>query len=788
MSGPFGSSQWMYSSGAGAFYPYEIGQSLRVNDDDNPWMERTYASSGSRTTWTWSAWIKLCDLATGFNGGLVGAGNIVSGADDAVNYRDNAFDFYVNGAISGRLITAPLLRDPSAWYHVVVVWDTTNATSSDRMRIYVNGERQAVSSSSDPALNTNSLINSNLTTQYLLLGYLQRFDGYMAEVNFIDGQALDPTAFAEVKSGVWIPKDPSGLTYGSNGYRLSFANSSLIGDDTSGNNNDWSPVSLAATDVVLDSPTNNFSTFNPNDDWVNTVLSEGNLKVGTAATYGITKSTFWVTSGKWYVEMAVTAATSGYYPSIGVANTTNTGGTAGTSGDFGVSYVATGQKFVGSSFLSYGASFTTGDVIAAALDMDSATKTITFYKNNVSQGTLTLTGSDQYHFGVTTQGADSCVYNFGQDSSFAGNKTAQGNTDANGIGDFYYAPPSGYLALCTANLPDPAIDPAQDESPADYFNVVAYSGNSSTNNIDVGFQPDWFWIKSRTAPQANRLYDAVRGVDQVLFSNLTNAEYDGSVSDPTSVYSSGVTLNNGLNVFSYNSTGENYVMWNWLAGNGTSSNTDGSITSTVSVNQKAGFSIVGYDSNPSGTVGHGLGQTPKLIIEKKRDATSDWLVGHTLVDGSYDYMRFNTTAANANAAVAAPTSTVFTPNATGDSMIAYCFAEVEGFSKLNKYSGNGSTDGPFAYCGFRPAFVMIKRADSTGNWAILDAARSPYNDVDDFLYANLSTAELANTTADVDFLSNGFKIRNTTSDNNTNGGTYIFMAFAENPFKYANAR
>jgi hypothetical protein len=302
-------------------------------------------------------------------------------------------------------------------------------------------------------------------------------------------------------------------------------------------------------------------------------------------------------------------------------------------------------------------------------------------------------------------------------------------------------------------------------------------------------------MKCRNTARNHELLDAVRGGSSTLFSNSTTDE--STQQRISSFGSDGFTYTTDSNSAN---TGDTYVAWNWLAGNGTSSNTDGTITSTVSVNQKAGFSVVSYTGNGTlgATIGHGLGAVPAMMVVKSRSAVSNWLVYHKAVasDPQTDYLTLETTNAVADNAGpwndTAPTSSVFTIGDTGwtntntATYIAYCFAEVEGYSKFGSYTGNGSTDGPFVYCGFRPAWVMVKRTDATGFWTMLDKNRPEYNVTNLALYANASNAE--STGQDTDFLSNGFKPRTTDSDVNSNGGTHIFMAFAENPFKYANAR
>jgi hypothetical protein len=343
-----------------------------------------------------------------------------------------------------------------------------------------------------------------------------------------------------------------------------------------------------------------------------------------------------------------------------------------------------------------------------------------------------------------------------------------------------------------------------DDVPEDYFNTVLYTGTGAARSITgVGFQPDWVWFKRRGAVENHWLTDAVRGSTKGLFSNGTVGETTRT-DQLTSFDADGFSL--GADAAGYtNVSGQSYVAWNWLAGNGTSSNTDGSITSTVSVNQKAGFSVVSYTGNGvnGATTGHGLGVTPSMIILKNRSGTNSWRVYHSILGASPTqtiYLELTngfTTDPNRITGVNSSTMSLSivdgnaSLNGSGNNYIAYCFHSVEGYSKIGSYTGNGSTDGPFVYCGFRPAWVMVKRTDSTSNWTILDSARGAYNVNGQFLAANLSNSESYESTRQADFLSNGFKPRPTSvpnNDINSSGGTYIFMAFAESPFKYANAR
>jgi len=326
------------------------------------------------------------------------------------------------------------------------------------------------------------------------------------------------------------------------------------------------------------------------------------------------------------------------------------------------------------------------------------------------------------------------------------------------------------------------------KKPSDYFNTKLYTGTGSELAITgVGFQPDWTWIKRRDAVANGGMFDNVRGATKLLSSSQTDGEQTLAQS-LKSFDSDGFTLGTGTNGY-VNTNGSTTVSWNWLASNTTASNTDGSITSTVSANTTSGFSIVSYTGTGSvATVGHGLGVTPKIVLIKNRDdGTTDWLYYTTQIDGSLDSLRFNNTNAKSDSGFSLPTSSVFSINGSsstgfsGQNYIAYCFAEKQGFSKFGSYIGNGSTDGTFVYTGFKPAFVIIKVSSTTNDWSMYDNQRDPINQVDNYLQPNTSLAEVSDTGKGTDFLSNGFKLRTTHGTHNTSGASYIYMAFAEEP-------
>ena len=338
------------------------------------------------------------------------------------------------------------------------------------------------------------------------------------------------------------------------------------------------------------------------------------------------------------------------------------------------------------------------------------------------------------------------------------------------------------------------------DKPLDYFNTVIWSGDGVDGRaITTGFQTNWTWIKRRNATNSHIIADSVRGATYKLDSSEATAEvnnYDGGHLE--SFTSTGFTMGIGSSNFGHiNLDGGTYVGWNWRAetafSNDASATSVGSIDSAGSVNTDAGFSIISYTGTGSNaTVAHGLGSVPKRIIVKNRDSAENWIVGHHS-NGWGKYQTLNTTDATSTASNiwqdTAPTSSVFSIGASGKvngsshKMIAYCFADVKGYSKFGEYAGNGNADGTFVYTGFKPAFVIVKRYDGDGQgWNIFDNKRDPFNLVDEFLIANSSNAEATGSALNLDFLSNGFKFRGTDGGSNTSGSEYIYMAFAENPF------
>ena len=783
---------------------YQISRSLRFNSPDSAYLNRTPATTTNRTTFTWSGWIKRTTL---------GGQYVIYSAEQNGN---NQFWFQWDGdeiniydyqsAYNLRIITNALYRDPSAWYHVVFAVDTTQATASNRIKLYVNGVQvTSFSTETYPSQNYTTMVNYTSAPSLLGSGVspTRYLPGYMTEVNFIDGQALTPSSFGSTNAdtGVWQPKAYSG-SYGTNGFYLNFSDNSnttaaTLGKDYSGNGNNWTPNNFsvsagAGNDSLVDSPTSygtdtgvggsvrgNYCTLNPLTTTAGT-YTQGNLRYVGASNYRRTNSTVSVATGQWYWE--VTLGNAPYSPR-GVGSQYNAFG-------FGLSTVFNSitnpnsvtdalvladnsyYKNFSGAWTDTSVAFSSGDVLSIAVDLDG--NTFTLRRNNTSLVTGTIGG---------TVGRELTPIIISYDGT-------QGVMDCNfGQRPFAYTAPSGFKALCTQNLPTPTIGATSATLASQFFAPVTYAGTSATQSVTVGFQPDFVWIKNRTnGANWHVLTDSVRGIQKELYSNSTTAEGTLTTSGVNQFNASSFQILGNNN--DYNGNTSNYVAWNWRASNATAvSNTSGSITSTVSASTTSGFSVVTYAST-TGTVGHGLGVVPSVIIMKGRNVTDQWAVYHISTGNTYAIPLNSTGAGDVNSAFwsnTTPTSTVFSQGSwdSGYNKVAYCFAPIAGYSAFSSYTGNGSTDGPFVFTGFRPAFVMVKRTDSTSDWYIWDTKRDTYNVVTNTLEANTSDAEASATS--IDDLSNGFKCRSATVVN-ASGGTYIYMAFAEAPQKFSLAR
>lgn len=803
---------------------YQISRSLRFRSAAGAKISRTPGVAGNQQTWTWSGWVKR---------GSLGSSQQIFVADNSSTLQSrlhflaaDTLEFIsYNAALQLSLITTQVFRDTSAWYHIVLTMDTTQATASNRARIYINGSQvTAFSTATYPAQNYNGIVNQVLAHYHgAYFSTLEYLDGYLTEINFIDGQSLTPSSFGEfdATTGVWKPKKYTG-TYGTNGFYLNFSNNSAataaaIGADYSGNGNNWTPTNInVATantnyDSTFDVPTpysdggngrGNYCVMNPLDQ-ANQTASGGNLNTVSNNSAGRIRGSLGVTSGKWYFEHTLTAYANG--GSIGVMDlssllgTSDVGnGSASNAASWGY-LTNTGNKLNNTTSTAYGTASTTNDVVMCALDLDNSKiwwgKNGTWFASgdpvagtnaaftNVTGYTLTPT------VGLGATSVQSWAHNFGQRP-------------------FAYTVPSGFKTLNTSNLPAPTI-----KNGSKYFATNLWTGTGTSPNTPVtglSFAPDFVWLKVRnSATYFHMLADTIRGAGKSLNSNSTQVEQTNDVNGYLSAFNTdgftvaaGATSQQNVNVNT-----STYVAWQWNGGGSTVTNTTGTISAQVRANPTAGFSIITYTgTGANATIGHGLGVAPKMVIVKSRSAVTSWNVWHTGIPAA-NFLLLEATSASAADATkwnsTVPTSSVFSvgtqvgTNASAVTFAAYCFAEVAGYSKIGSWQNNNSTDGTFVYLGFRPSFVMLKNSDNTEAWYIEDSKRQTYNygpANTNFLNPNSAALEagaISGANAGIDFLSNGFKIRTTnTAAGEIGFGTrnYIYLAIAENPFKYSLAR
>jgi hypothetical protein len=792
-----GSASPLLLSSAGG---YNLTNSLRFRSSASAYLNRTFSTPTNSTKWTWSGWFKLGYASTYYTIFDGGSPDTRFGRDPSTN------QLYVNNDTTNFIITTPVYRDYSAWYHAVLAFDSSQGTASNRLRLYINGS-EVTAFATDNRSSISGAIGINTATAHGIgrqpSGGSAYFDGYMAEINFVDGQQLTPSSFGETSAttGVWIPKKYTG-TYGTNGFYLKFTDTtstSTLGIDFSGNSNTWTVNNISLTagstyDSMTDVPTltsataANYCVMSPIASSPLISLTNGNLTAGGTDEASLI-GTIGVNSGKWYWEVTLTSGS--VTPYLGVSS--NSFDKSGVGTNFrlaGISWYGNGNKKAYTATSETSATSNTTGVYGFALDISAGT--LDYYFNN----SLVLTDTTIPTSGVTlfplvahtNSGSNSwnpANFNFGQQP-------------------FAYTPPTGFVALNTFNLPTPTIGATASTTANKYFDVTLYTGNGSTQNItnSGSMQPDWAWIKVRSSAGSHALADSVRGSTIQLASNNSDAEITRA-DTVTSFNSNGFSLGANTTGYSVNLNTATYVAWQWRASNATAvTNTAGSITSTVSANTTAGFSIVTYTgTGANATVGHGLGVAPSMVIVKRRPtAGSNWPVWHIGIANT-EYLMLNSSNAKTTGLAwwnsTSPTSTVFSVGSDPDTngtvaIVAYCFAPVAGYSAFGSYTGNGSTDGPFVYTGFRPKYWLIKRTDSSDFWVTDNSVTSPYNLTSKYLLPNTADAE-GDTGSNpagqaMDVLSNGFKLRNTNSGRNASGGTYIYMAFAENPFKYANAR
>ena len=809
---------------------YQLTRSLRFRASASAYLNRTFGTPTDGKKWTYSCWFKRGVMGTNlmlYDGGASGDTNntfyiqIYPVSTEIITMVQNTggvTDFVAN--------TSALFRDPSSWYHFVFIYDTTNATSTDRMQFWVNGVKQTLSYTSGPAaLNTLSQNNKNGSVNYIgrYTTAIQYLDGYLGEINFIDGQALTPSSFGQTDAatGVWVPKKYTG-TYGTNGFYLPFTDTSSTTNlvkDSSGNANNWTPNNISLTagttyDSMIDvpyctgqtggtQPSGNYATFNPLDwhtDSGTFTIVDGNLKCSLSSSPTNQQgdlTTQDIRSQKIYFEFLPAASSTGAGLGIGVFDPTTNWvmqaqlQSSNHTGAWGI-YAFNGNK-QNNSNTAYGSAYNLSTDYGMCA-VDTVNGKIWWVKN----GTWFASGDPAAGTNAAFTNLPARVIPYAECGVNGENVTINF-----GQRPFSGTVPSGFTARCSPNLAAPTI-----KNGAGYMAATTYTGTGATKSVtntvgSTSFQPDLVWIKSRSAATNHDLFDSVRGATKYINSNTQTAQTTDA-NTLTAFASNGFTLGSDASSAGVNVNAATYVGWQWLGSNTTVSNTSGTITSTVCVNTTSGISIITYTGNGTlgATIGHGLGVAPDMVINKQIASVAGSTVYHKYANASPatgGLFLESTSAFTTNSGYwnnTAPTSTLITlgqagvMNNSGVAAVVYAFATIAGYSAFGSYTGNNSFDGPFVYCGFRPRFVMIKDITTAGAWWIGDSSRATYNVVAPSLFPNNANAE-SSAYNQCDFVSNGFKWRadNTNSwPTNISGDTYIYAAFAENPFNYSLAR
>ena len=839
------------SGQGGAFL---IDGSLYIGDspDSSPKIKRTLNQTGSTNpVYTFATWFKKGGPCTGAKDFFyVDCATPGASADFQLqisNDRANSTNaaglvwggqggspsgwFWDTSLGAGSLPGNLALRDHSAWTHLCF---TIDADNSPYVYVYFNGVLQ------DPATIWNIKTSAGYAAGYSPVSgdvfqigcnnSNQLAGMYFAHTYWIEQQALTAAAFGEFNedTGQFVPIKYDGGAMTGNSFFLDYADSSDLGADRSGLGNDFTITSIAAYQQCEDSPTNNFAVLNSNikqasagsGNWVKNgarmmIMPSGDQPYGT---------TIPLTTGKFYCEFVPGSGNNAGNGIIGNNSEKFWDSSASPQdGDGHILYAYDGNKNIDGTGTSYGATYTAGDIIGMAVDLDASPHTVTFYKNNASQGLITFTGdilnAKLFIPGGWAQNGN-IYFNSGTDSSFFQTKTAQNNSDGNGYGDFYYTPPSGYLAICTQNLPDPAISGIQSAENMDQV-IWTGAGNTPSSTRVVGFQPDLVWYKMRDGTESNSIYDSVRGVQKRIISNATDQQTtrsQGLLSFEATGFTNG---NDGEG----NQNTKKYVGWCWKAGGAPTvdnsagagntptagsvkvngSNYGSALAGTTpllrgTANTTYGYSFVTYIGNggSSNNVAHLLSEAPEWVFAKNLISAYSWPVAYNarnnqqalyLNSGNRDFSAGNqwgSTSPSSTLVYLGASSETNSRPGQGDQIMMYCFHSVPGFSIILHYTGNGNSDGTFLYMGFRPKYVIFKDVTAANGWAVLDQERNP-NNLRDFVMTPNTNDAVYDYASGIDFMANGIKLASSNGKWNDDGQTYTCMAFADSPFKWANA-
>ena len=827
MSGPFGSSQTFFGDSG----DFQINHSLKFDGVTNSKIHITPGSAGSARIGTFSVWVKK--LKQGAFQQVFAAGDATTDTVELL-FRNNdqlLLTAAVGNATKMQLKTNTKFRDCSGWYHLFFAIDTTQGTAANRVKLYVNGVIQSdfetenypdqnqdldISQAVEHMLGVNVVNNNNL-------------NGYLAEANFIDGLALTPTSFGVTDEtyGHWKPIQYTGA-YGTNGFNVRFEDSGNLGHDANGGT-DLTETNVAATDQSLDSPTNTFPVLNHLSAAGDSLISEAGLKIssvnGLNGAGGIVATMELPHSGKWYWEVHALAIDNdrpnlyigldeGRVLDHRIINTIGSGAIATSR-----VYQSNGNGTKTSNNESaYGGTWSDGDVIGVMVDMDAGK---VYYRRN---DTIESSGAAAFTIGVNTSsfipsfavyedaasadGGNVMTINFGQDSSFAAGLTSVGAQDENGIGDFKYTPPAGYVAFCTKNLPEPQC------VPKDNFGIVGYTGtgvNGAAENVITGleFQPDTVWIKDRASTGEHQIVNSLAG--SARYKSPSSAEAEGNRSTRVKRFTSdGFALGdgNGTNGSNANVNNATYKAWCWRNSTDFDTSASGSgvnktPATTAHINVDAGQGVMLWEGDGEGfEPRHGLSKYTDYpmgmtLFVGKRNANASWAVFHTYGFDASDYLVLDTDAASVDNStfwndqnVDNTKFQIMSADSVGaddDTYVCYYWHDVEGYSRFSNYIGNGNVDGTFVPTGFRPSLVIVKKLDAAHNWPMVDDFTMPFNK-DQTIFSESDTTDAEDTDPCIDMLSNGFKVRDTAARYNSDGSTYAFWAWASLPAKYNNAR